>query len=223
MSNVFYQLTVCFAILHKSFILLPKRTWRIALFWLQQEDLLALGQLLLALACNSLLAIRDEHLATSLELLARYYSADFLGLVHYLLGISPAANPHLSRGANSSAHLHRLDALFTRMLYFIPIIRFKILCLCKFIKFTNLQYYAKHMHICTSTYRFIVPMAFVAGKVQATSLPHSIIDIMPFIGARFYTYMEATSLRADLLEAEVCDCECGLPHLTESICFFDSV
>jgi PAB-dependent poly(A)-specific ribonuclease subunit 3 len=51
----------------------------------QQEDLLALGKLILALACNSLLAVQRENLTTSLELISRTYSSDLRNLIVYLM------------------------------------------------------------------------------------------------------------------------------------------
>ncbi|CAG7726412.1 unnamed protein product [Allacma fusca] len=60
----------------------------------QQEDLLALGKLILALACNSLLAVQRENLSTSLELISRTYSSDLRNLVVYLM------NPRGTRSIN---------------------------------------------------------------------------------------------------------------------------
>jgi len=51
----------------------------------QQEDLTALGKLVLALACRSLMAVQRENLQTSLDLMSRSYSADLRNLVIYLL------------------------------------------------------------------------------------------------------------------------------------------
>lgn len=54
-------------------------------FGLQQEDLLELGKLLLALACGSLIAIQKENLQTSLEVMSRTYSTDIRNLIAYVL------------------------------------------------------------------------------------------------------------------------------------------
>ncbi|XP_058790833.1 PAN2-PAN3 deadenylation complex subunit PAN3 [Phymastichus coffea] len=51
----------------------------------QQEDLIALGKLVLALACRSLLAVHRDNMQSSLELVARSYSNDLRNLIMYLL------------------------------------------------------------------------------------------------------------------------------------------
>ncbi|KAL1130726.1 hypothetical protein AAG570_011967 [Ranatra chinensis] len=51
----------------------------------QQEDLNALGKLVLALACRSLMAVQRENLQTSLDLMSRTYSSDLRNLIIYLL------------------------------------------------------------------------------------------------------------------------------------------
>lgn len=51
----------------------------------QQEDLSALGKLLLALACGSLFAIRRENIETSLEVMSKTYSKDIKNLIELLL------------------------------------------------------------------------------------------------------------------------------------------
>ncbi|XP_033328349.2 PAN2-PAN3 deadenylation complex subunit PAN3 [Megalopta genalis] len=51
----------------------------------QQEDLIALGKLVLALACRSLLAVHRDNMQASLELVARTYSTDLRNLILYLL------------------------------------------------------------------------------------------------------------------------------------------
>ncbi|XP_059488962.1 PAN2-PAN3 deadenylation complex subunit PAN3 isoform X3 [Neocloeon triangulifer] len=88
----------------------------------QQEDLLALGRLVLALACKSMLAVKRENIQTSLELVSRSYSSDLRNLIVYLL---------------------------------------------------------------------------------SNSTRRSVSDLMPMIGARFYTQLDATQQRCDLLENEV--------------------
>ncbi|XP_064608976.1 PAN2-PAN3 deadenylation complex subunit pan3-like isoform X2 [Liolophura sinensis] len=89
----------------------------------QQDDLVSLGKVVLALACNSVLGIQREHIQTSMELVARNYSADLKNLILYLL--------------------------------------------------TN------------------------------QTRPRSINDIMPMIGARFYTQLDAAQLRNDVIENEL--------------------
>ncbi|EEB18867.1 conserved hypothetical protein [Pediculus humanus corporis] len=51
----------------------------------QQEDLTALGKLVLALSCKSLLAVQRENIQTSLDLVGRTYSSDLKNLIVYLL------------------------------------------------------------------------------------------------------------------------------------------
>lgn len=89
----------------------------------QQEDLMSLGKVVLALACNSVLGIQREHLQTSMDLVTRNYSSDLKNLILYLL-----TNQNRLRSVN---------------------------------------------------------------------------DIMPMIGARFYTQLDAAQLRSDVLENEL--------------------
>ncbi|XP_078042424.1 poly(A) specific ribonuclease subunit PAN3 [Augochlora pura] len=88
----------------------------------QQEDLIALGKSVLALACRSLLAIHRDNMQASLELVARSYSTDLRNLILYLL---------------------------------------------------------------------------------SNQARRSVTDLMPMIGARFYTQLDAALLRSDMLENEV--------------------
>ncbi|PSN54180.1 hypothetical protein C0J52_03572 [Blattella germanica] len=91
----------------------------------QQEDLTALGKVVLALACRSLMAVQRENVQTSLDLVARTYSTDLRNLIMYLL-------------TNQQQQQHK-----------------------------------------------------------------SVTDLMPMIGARFYTQLDANQLRADVLENEL--------------------
>ncbi|CAL7935560.1 unnamed protein product [Xylocopa violacea] len=88
----------------------------------QQEDLIALGKLVLALACRSLLAVHRDNMQASLELVARSYSTDLRNLILYLL---------------------------------------------------------------------------------SNQARRSVTDLMPMIGARFYTQLDAAQLRSDVLENEL--------------------
>jgi len=54
----------------------------------QQEDLLALGKLILALACNSLLALQRDNVPTSMDIINKNYSSDLRNLIVYLLSTS---------------------------------------------------------------------------------------------------------------------------------------
>ncbi|XP_061165359.1 PAN2-PAN3 deadenylation complex subunit pan3-like isoform X1 [Saccostrea echinata] len=89
----------------------------------QQEDLMYLGKVVLALACNTVMAIKRDNFQNSMELIARNYSADLKNFFLYLL--------------------------------------------------TN------------------------------QSRPRSINDIMPMIGARFYTQLDSAQLRSDVIENEL--------------------
>ena len=88
-----------------------------------QEDLISLGKIVLALACNSFLAIQRENMQASMEIVTSTYSADLRNLIVYLL-----TNP---------------------------------------------------------------------GRVK------SVNDLMPMIGARFYTQLDASLQRCDMAEAEL--------------------
>lgn len=88
----------------------------------QQEDLCALGKLVLALACKSLISVQPENIKTSLDLVGRTYSSDLRNLIVYLL--------------------------------------------------TNQQ-------------------------------RRSLTDLMPMIGARFYTQLDTMQIRGDVLENEL--------------------
>ncbi|XP_046996275.1 PAN2-PAN3 deadenylation complex subunit PAN3 isoform X1 [Schistocerca americana] len=92
----------------------------------QQEDLTALGKLVLALGCRSLMAIQRENIQTSLDLVTRTYSSDLRNLIMYLL-----------------------------------------------------------------------------SSQQQQQQPRNVTDLMPMIGARFYTQLDAAQMRADILENEL--------------------
>ena len=51
------------------------------LSYVQQEDLLALGKLILALACNSMLALQRDNVPTSMDIINKNYSADLRNLI----------------------------------------------------------------------------------------------------------------------------------------------
>ena len=57
--------------INSSFIIIKKK----------QEDLIEFGKLVLALACNSLIAVQKEHINTSVEIISRNYSADLRNLI----------------------------------------------------------------------------------------------------------------------------------------------
>lgn len=51
----------------------------------QQEDLTALGKLVLALACKSTMAVQRENISTALDIVSRSYTTDLRNLIMYLL------------------------------------------------------------------------------------------------------------------------------------------
>ncbi|XP_041463610.1 PAN2-PAN3 deadenylation complex subunit Pan3-like isoform X4 [Lytechinus variegatus] len=55
----------------------------------QQEDLISLGKVILALACNSVQSIQRQRLSASVDLVAHQYSGDLKNLVLYLLTSQP--------------------------------------------------------------------------------------------------------------------------------------
>jgi len=80
----------------------------------QQEDLIALGKIVLALACNSFLAIQRENLQTSMEIVTSTYSSDMRNLIMYLL-----TNPNRLKTVNDlmpmmgARFYNQLDAALT--------------------------------------------------------------------------------------------------------------
>jgi hypothetical protein len=50
----------------------------------QQEDLTALGKVIIALACRSLMAVQRENMQTSLDLVSRTYSSDLRNVIMYV-------------------------------------------------------------------------------------------------------------------------------------------
>ncbi|XP_057368504.1 PAN2-PAN3 deadenylation complex subunit pan3-like isoform X1 [Daphnia carinata] len=73
----------------------------------QQEDLLALGKLILALACNSLLALQRDNVPTSMDIINKNYSSDLRNLVMYLL-----STPQGSRAKNIQEVMPMIGARF---------------------------------------------------------------------------------------------------------------
>ena len=61
----------------------------------QQEDLIEFGRLVLALACNSLIAIQKEHINTSLDIINRTYTSDLRTVISYFM--VPGMNPTSGR------------------------------------------------------------------------------------------------------------------------------
>jgi PAB-dependent poly(A)-specific ribonuclease subunit 3 len=51
----------------------------------QQEDLTALGKLVLALACKSTVAVQRENITTAVDIISRSYTTDLRNLIMYLL------------------------------------------------------------------------------------------------------------------------------------------
>jgi hypothetical protein len=52
---------------------------------MQQEDLTALGKVILALACRSLMAVQRENVQTSLDLVSHTYSTDLRNVIMYVV------------------------------------------------------------------------------------------------------------------------------------------
>ncbi|TRY78299.1 hypothetical protein TCAL_01718 [Tigriopus californicus] len=81
----------------------------------QQEDLVSLGKIVLALACNSFLAIQRENLQTSMEIVTSTYSTDLRNLIMYLL-----TNPNRVKSVNDlmpmigARFYTHLDAAYAR-------------------------------------------------------------------------------------------------------------
>jgi len=61
----------------------------------QQEDLVSLGRITLALACNSFMAIQRENLQSSMEVVTSTYSSDLRNMIMYLL-----TNPQRVKSVN---------------------------------------------------------------------------------------------------------------------------
>ncbi|XP_045469546.1 PAN2-PAN3 deadenylation complex subunit pan3 [Harmonia axyridis] len=55
----------------------------------QQEDLMALGKLVLALACKSTTAVQRENISMALDIVGRSYTPDLRNLIMYLLSSQP--------------------------------------------------------------------------------------------------------------------------------------
>ncbi|RWS10825.1 PAB-dependent poly(A)-specific ribonuclease subunit 3-like protein [Dinothrombium tinctorium] len=73
---------------HETFLQdLQRCNHKILITHYQQEDLLAFGKLCLALACNSLSAVKRENWHQSLDLISRHYSGDLRSLIVYLLSV----------------------------------------------------------------------------------------------------------------------------------------
>ena len=68
-------------------------SWTISVILLQlfQEDLVSLGKIVLALSCNSFIAIQRENIQQSMELVTTHYSNDLRNLIMYLLTNSQRA------------------------------------------------------------------------------------------------------------------------------------
>ncbi|KAI4470839.1 deadenylation complex subunit pan3 [Holotrichia oblita] len=53
----------------------------------QQDDLTALGKLVLALACKSTMAVQRENISTAIDVVTRTYTSDLRNLIMYLLAL----------------------------------------------------------------------------------------------------------------------------------------
>ena len=52
---------------------------------LQQTDLVALGQLILCLCCQSMMAVQPENFAKSIQHISRNFSPDMLKIIQYVV------------------------------------------------------------------------------------------------------------------------------------------
>jgi PAB-dependent poly(A)-specific ribonuclease subunit 3 len=123
---------------------------------MQQDDLAALGKLILALACNTLLALQSrESMQASMDVVTRNYSLDLRNLIAYVPRLSPPLFSSSLLLESSNVIVYSLPDLF-----------------CSYLLFNQ-------------------------NRTKA------IVDIMPMIGARFYTQLDAANLRGDVIEAEL--------------------
>lgn len=126
----------------------------------QQEDLISLGKLVLALACRSLLAVHRDNMQSSLELVARTYSTDLRNFILFV------------------------GFIFTNLFFFL--LKKKINSFCLF-------------HIIYIIFFFLTYFRYLLSD-QARK---TVTDLMPMIGARFYTQLDTVQLRNDVLENEL--------------------
>lgn len=117
----------------------------------QQEDLCALGKLVLALACKSLISVQPENIKTSLDLVGRTYSSDLRNLIVLV------------------SHI-------------------------------NISSYALLTFISPSIKLFF---CFFSRYLLTNQQRRSLTDLMPMIGARFYTQLDTMQIRGDVLENEL--------------------
>ncbi|XP_015795746.1 PAN2-PAN3 deadenylation complex subunit pan3 [Tetranychus urticae] len=87
---------------------------KVVLPQLQQEDLIALGKVLLALSCNSLNAVERENWPQSLELIARNYSTDLRTLVLFLLTVKRGNNINEIMPMIGGRFYAQLDTVYSR-------------------------------------------------------------------------------------------------------------
>lgn len=53
------------------------------IIFLQQDDLTALGKIILALACNSLMYVQRDSVQSAIDIVQRNYSPDLKNLIWY--------------------------------------------------------------------------------------------------------------------------------------------
>lgn len=85
----------------------------------QQEDLIEFGRLVLALACNSLIAIQKEHINTSVDIISRNYSSDLRNLILHFMAPQTTVNGRVKNINDSmpiigSRFYTSLDNAYTR-------------------------------------------------------------------------------------------------------------
>ena len=85
-----------------------------------QEDLVSLGKIVLALSCNSFIAIQRENIQQSMELVTTHYSNDLRNLIMYLLTNSQRAKsvndlmPMIGQTSGLPSHSEQSDLFFIR-------------------------------------------------------------------------------------------------------------
>ncbi|CAG0885134.1 unnamed protein product [Cyprideis torosa] len=80
----------------------------------QQSDMLSLGRLVLALACNSLLAIQRDNMQSAMELVSQFYSPDLRNLLLYLLQQRPKNVNDIMPMIGARFYTH-LESLYSRL------------------------------------------------------------------------------------------------------------
>lgn len=73
--------SICFKVLESYSLLVADLDKNVCALFPQQADLISLGKVVLALACNSLAGIQRENLQKAMELVTINYSSDLKNLI----------------------------------------------------------------------------------------------------------------------------------------------